>query len=569
MHKADTQQNQTQNEATTQQGKGASVASPQKEQISQLEAMLESNPQTEQQAQLSSKINTSPVMASQRHQIEKIHNSPAMAVQGKFSEGADLPHNITAQRQESSPPANNTGLPDNLKSGVESLSGMSLDHVKVHYNSAKPAQLNALAYAQGSDIHVAPRQEQHLPHETWHVVQQAQGRVKPTVQMKNGIPVNDDQGLEREADIMGAKALASGTTQRQPSGDPAESEQKTTPALSIPHAHSKVTQALTGFEAELHVPVYGPAPAERAPTIAKEDTPLSGGERTQIKNFLAGGLKYGRTYGFHPDGYYDISADHGEYAIAHSALINELLKGGYLGAGFFARDMTNIEYRTQPLEERAKGADARMDQVADAVKSHATSTAGKAVLDGQQDVAAPALNLKTGVPKSALDKLVSGGSGEVKNAVATAKTAVNPFVYYQTTTGVLPSEIPELFKESSLDIVNSAGGMDKLTAKQKGAIAVMNGARVIASKVMASDKANFIRANSAFKSLTGWVTLLTQYMLSYQLERTNFRPKTSTVKNLVGYLSKTPVHQTLLAVPVSIRPNFSDSPIKTQWAKLF
>jgi len=102
--------------------------------------------------------------------------------------------------------SNNTGLPDNLKSGIESLSGMSMDHVNVHYNSSQPAQLNALAYAQGSDIHVAPGQEQHLPHEAWHVVQQAQGRVQPTMQMKDGVPVNDDKRLEHEADVMGSKA---------------------------------------------------------------------------------------------------------------------------------------------------------------------------------------------------------------------------------------------------------------------------------------------------------------------------------------------------------------------------
>ena len=101
---------------------------------------------------------------------------------------------------------NETGLPDNLKAGIESLSGFSMDSVRVHYNSSQPAQLNALAYAQGTDIHVAPGQERHLPHEAWHVVQQAQGRVKPTTQMKGGVPVNDDQGLEREADAMGAKA---------------------------------------------------------------------------------------------------------------------------------------------------------------------------------------------------------------------------------------------------------------------------------------------------------------------------------------------------------------------------
>ena len=91
--------------------------------------------------------------------------------------------------QPAAPKPNHTGLPDNLKTGIESLSGMSMDNVRVHYNSAKPAQLNALAYAQGADIHVASGQEQHLPHEAWHVVQQAQGRVKPTMQMTGGVPV--------------------------------------------------------------------------------------------------------------------------------------------------------------------------------------------------------------------------------------------------------------------------------------------------------------------------------------------------------------------------------------------
>jgi len=101
---------------------------------------------------------------------------------------------------------NNTRLPDTLKSGIENLSGYSMDDVKVHYNSPKPSQLQAHAYAQGTNIHLASGQEKHLPHEAWHVVQQKQGRVKPTLQMKGQLPVNDDAGLEKEADIMGAKA---------------------------------------------------------------------------------------------------------------------------------------------------------------------------------------------------------------------------------------------------------------------------------------------------------------------------------------------------------------------------
>lgn len=102
---------------------------------------------------------------------------------------------------------NNTGLPDHLKAGIENLSGYSMDGVNVHYNSNKPAQLQAHAFAQGNDIHLASGQEKHLPHEAWHVVQQKQGRVQATFQLKDKVSVNDDAGLENEADVMGAKAL--------------------------------------------------------------------------------------------------------------------------------------------------------------------------------------------------------------------------------------------------------------------------------------------------------------------------------------------------------------------------
>lgn len=113
------------------------------------------------------------------------------------------------------PKENRTGLPDELKAGIENLSGYSMDDVNVHFNSDKPATLQAHAYAQGTDIHVAPGQEKYLPHEAWHVVQQMQGRVRPTMQMKAGLDVNDDDGLEKEADRMGQLAAQS-VLQRMP-----------------------------------------------------------------------------------------------------------------------------------------------------------------------------------------------------------------------------------------------------------------------------------------------------------------------------------------------------------------
>ena len=126
-------------------------------------------------------------------------------LQGKFA--------LPIQKKE-----NNTGLPDNLKSGIENLSGYAMDDVKVHYNSDKPSQLQAHAYAQGTDIHIASGQEKHLPHEAWHVVQQKQGRVQPTLQMKGNVNINDDAGLENEADVMGAKAVTAGVDVTQRNG---------------------------------------------------------------------------------------------------------------------------------------------------------------------------------------------------------------------------------------------------------------------------------------------------------------------------------------------------------------
>jgi Domain of unknown function (DUF4157) len=154
--------------------------------------------------QLAAGINSSPLVQRLAQLKQEIQRSAR--VQGLERLAGEIQPEAPAQLEAQPVPSpNRTGLPDQLKAGVESLSGLSMDEVKVHYNSPKPAQLNALAYAQGTDIHVAPGQEKHLPHEAWHVAQQAQGRVKPTTQAK-GANINDDFSLEREADVMGMKA---------------------------------------------------------------------------------------------------------------------------------------------------------------------------------------------------------------------------------------------------------------------------------------------------------------------------------------------------------------------------
>jgi hypothetical protein len=100
--------------------------------------------------------------------------------------------------------SNSTGLPDNLKTSIETLAGYFLDDVKAHENSAEPVHLRAQAYTEGTAIHLAAGQEKYLTHEAWHVVQQKQGKNQSIIQIK-GDAINDDVALEKEADSMGKK----------------------------------------------------------------------------------------------------------------------------------------------------------------------------------------------------------------------------------------------------------------------------------------------------------------------------------------------------------------------------
>jgi hypothetical protein len=152
------------------------------------------------------------------------------------------------------------GLPAGLKGGIEQLSGIAMDDVRVHRNSSEPAKLGALAYAKGSDIHLAPGQERHLPHEAWHVVQQKQGRVQATRQLRAAIAVNENAGLEAEADRMGEMAARSMTARR---GSP-QAELWQVPAGRAGAVQRKTAASanlVAGYVGNGEQPLYNIAPA--------------------------------------------------------------------------------------------------------------------------------------------------------------------------------------------------------------------------------------------------------------------------------------------------------------------
>ena len=185
------------------------------------------------QSPLQRLVNNSPQVMQAKANQELANDSEQSQEAMQFhniANGASDP-NEGEEEGAGTPQQNNTGLPDKLKAGIENMSGQSLDDVKVHFNSAKPAQFQAHAYAQGTDIHLGAGQEKHLPHEAWHVAQQKQGRVQPTSQLKGNVNVNDDAGLEKEADVMGAKAASFGGADK-PQDEVRESESLVSTAVN-------------------------------------------------------------------------------------------------------------------------------------------------------------------------------------------------------------------------------------------------------------------------------------------------------------------------------------------------
>lgn len=129
---------------------------------------------------------------------------------------------IQEEQQGTKESVNQTGIPDNLKASIEYMSGFSLDAVRVHYNSEKPATMGALAYTEGTEVYLAPGQEQYLGHELWHIVQQMKKEVKENVQFKEGAG-NNEKSLEEEATKEGEEALKlAQTSDLLPSGEQQE-----------------------------------------------------------------------------------------------------------------------------------------------------------------------------------------------------------------------------------------------------------------------------------------------------------------------------------------------------------
>jgi len=461
-------------------------------------------------------------------------------VQGQFIQPKAKAGEPGAKAHNAVPPkANNTGLPDDLKAGMEDLSGFSLDDVNVHYNSDRPAQLKAYAYTQGRDIHVGPGQEKHLAHEAWHTVQQKQGRVNATMQLK-GVGINDDEGLEREADVMGKQALQRGAVAG--SGD--EGQHRNVPLSSV----GAPVQRLTGFEVETNIPVYHQT-NEGAETVNPD---YRAGFTPDISSFLFGGLKYGHQYGFDPEGHFTLTADHNELMAPHNKLLHLLSLSGFLKPEGRKRNIANLEYVTPPRDELGTGSKKLFQDDVEHIKAHVNETLGTAKSGQSGAVRHTGDWMQTGVPAKAILTWVRQHNAPVaafEMVLGEMDALITNKLYVQETTGVLPEDIPALYESSSKRMKG-----DKLTVATVMADFMQAAVQLgqDAYEAVGPDKSSELFGKQR-GAVVGFLTYLASHLLADSLSLTNFKGGSSTDKNLFPYFPKVPLSTAYQALPENLR----------------
>lgn len=158
-----------------------------------------------------------------------------MLYQTLYKSKSDIPGTDSAQ-------ASPKRLPEPWKTCAEAVSQLNLDDVRVYYDSPRPLEYGALAYARKNEIHMGPGAAAHVPHELWHIVQQRQGRV--AAQGTNP-PANEDRALEAEANAFEKGLLRSDTIPAFPAGSSfsSESVQYLKPLRTLSYLRSPNVQA--------------------------------------------------------------------------------------------------------------------------------------------------------------------------------------------------------------------------------------------------------------------------------------------------------------------------------------
>lgn len=136
------------------------------------------------------------------------------AAGGEREVHAELENRLTRSKGGGNPMKKNECLPEDLQENMENSFGQDFTNANIQKNSQEAVDLNARAFTKGDSVHFAPGEfnpnsekgKNLIGDEFAHVTQQRSGVVKPTIVMGKGLILNDEEELEREADIFGEMA---------------------------------------------------------------------------------------------------------------------------------------------------------------------------------------------------------------------------------------------------------------------------------------------------------------------------------------------------------------------------
>ena len=147
-----------------------------------------------QTPQTSSKSNTTNVSGAHSDIIQMASKMGNSAMLGLLNSQPANPETQNTKSEE----GGGEKLPPSLQERMEEKLKMQFGDVRVHYNSDRPAEFGARAFTKGNQIYIAQGQEDTLEHELGHVVQQKQGRVHATGNIRGKL-INEDESLENHS----------------------------------------------------------------------------------------------------------------------------------------------------------------------------------------------------------------------------------------------------------------------------------------------------------------------------------------------------------------------------------
>ncbi len=170
--------------------------------------------------------------ALEQQELQAMANNSPQALEGaKFQEMAE---------QHAQQSVNKTGIPDDLKTNTENVLKVSLNKIKVHYNSKEPEKVDAHSLTKGNHVYIGPGREEDLPHELIHAGKHQEEGVQPTMTTQDGVGINGDVSKEKEAETLATKAKRNQSVPSKQPLQPLAENNSNTATVQLLHAREMV-----------------------------------------------------------------------------------------------------------------------------------------------------------------------------------------------------------------------------------------------------------------------------------------------------------------------------------------